>query len=142
MIGLILQILLSLDPVQSSHVVAIWHGRPELALQLQRVCRRESRCQAIGIHAIDAHLSARAYWGQVQLGHLRRVCQAHGSDFGRWGTRGAFGLQAAAHWPYLPVCYQPEALDVPLVSAFVAASKWLRVCDRRRRSGWCPRRRS
>lgn len=137
MLAALLAALLHLTPAQAAHVAAWAHGRPDIAEALVGICHRESRCQPVGVHDIDAHLSARAYWGQVGLGHLRRWCQRHGAP-GRWSTRGAWGLQAASHWRYLPACYPPEVLDVPAVSAWVAARKYLARCDgRRARRGWC-----
>lgn len=142
MIKLLITLVTLLPAKPAAYVVALAHGRIDIAPQLVRICKRETyNCAAVGIHEVDAHLSARSYWGQVQLGHLDRRCQRHGDVHGRWSTRGAFGLNAAVHWPYLPRCYQPEWLDVPLVSAYVATRKYLRVCDGRKmehRDRWCP----
>jgi len=139
MLSLLLAALIQLPPVPAAHVAAWLVGSPEIAPALVSICHRESRCQPLGVHDIDAHISPRAYWGQVRLGHLRRVCQRHGRTRGRWSTRGAFGLQAASHWQYLPPCYQPEMLDVPLVAALVAAHKYRARCTapKARRRGWC-----
>ena len=134
MLRLLVALMASLSPSSAAHVAAWVYDVPAEALL--RVCHRESRCTAVGEHRIDAHLSTASYWGQVRLGHLDPRCQ----DPGGWATRGAWGLNASAHWQYLPPCYQPQWLDVPIVSAVVAAQKWERVCRGKRRRRWCPRR--
>jgi hypothetical protein len=120
------------SPTIAAHVVTVGQ-HPEVREALLRVCWRESRCRSIGEHGRDSHLSRSAWRGQVQLGHLEEDCQPYGG--GGWATRGAFGLSAAAHWQYMPACYQPEAFDSSWVSAWVAMRKWLRVCTER-----CPQR--
>ena len=117
-------------------IVCLLLGRPDVAPELLKICTRESRCQPIGVHEGDSHLSWRGYHGQVRLGHLDPSCQPYVPR--GWATRGAWGLSAASHWQFLPACYQPQALDLPLVSAWVAAQRWLAWCDRPgRRRGWC-----
>ena len=113
--------------------------RPDIAENLHKICRRESRCKEISVHEIDSHLSRKSWGGQVQLKHIDKECQPDGKGK-RWATRGAFGLNASAHWKYLPKCYKPEVFDYPLVSAFIAAQKFLKRCDKKRRSeraSWC-----
>jgi len=134
-ISAILSVLL--DPRTAAMAVSIMFGRPDIAPRLVEICQRESRCQPIGVHERDAHLSRAGYRSQVRLGHLDPSCQRPSPR--KWATRGAFGLSAASHWAYLPACYQPHWLDVPLVSAYVAAAKYLRRCDRGDHSGvrWC-----
>jgi hypothetical protein len=91
------------------------------------VCLREFNCQRIGVHRGDAGGSRSGWLGQVALGHLDPACQPY--KRGAWATRGPFGLSAASHWQFLPDCYEPEVLDVPLISARVAAKKYLARCD-------------
>lgn len=124
------------NPKVAAVVASLLVGDPGVAEPLMRVCQRESRCQAIGVHAVDAGLPA--YWGQVKLGHLDPSCQQY--QPGQWATRGAFGLSASSHWEYLPRCFQPWWLDVPLISAWVAAQKYVRRCTgpSRKRRSWCP----
>ena len=131
--------LLSLGPEPAIEEAARIVGRPDIAGPLLSVCRRESRCKAIGVHAIDARRVASSYVGQVRLGHLDAECQPRG-DLWRWGTRGMMGLNAADHWQWLPACYAPEVLDFPIVSAIVAARKYLKHCDGKRARRWCPSR--
>lgn len=132
----------ALDPVEAAEVAARLVGRPDIAPALVRVCERETSdgtvCRRVGVHQRDAWVSASSWGGQVQLGHLDPRCQPRGEGR-RWATRGVAGLNAAAHWPYLPPCYQPEMLDVPIVSMLVAARKYLRRCDGERTRRWCPR---
>jgi hypothetical protein len=134
-----LVMLYSLGPEAAIERAADIVGRPDIVPALLEVCRRESRCQAIGVHAVDAHHRASSYVGQVRLGHLDASCQERG-DLWRWGTRGMMGLNAADHWEYMPACYQPEVFDVPIVSALVAARKYLRRCDGERQRSWCPKK--
>lgn len=135
--------LVRLEPGTAAVIAAVLHGRPDLADDLRRVCERESRCQPIGVHEIDAHLSRGGWRGQVALGHLTAACQPASAGETRpgardgWATRGAWGLSAASHWEYLPDCYPPQILDVPIVSAWIAVQK-LERCEVER-SGWCPR---
>ena len=140
---LILALLLTLPPVPAAHVAAWLNGRPDLVDRLVRICKRESRCKVIGLHSKDATLDPSDGWsGQVRLEHLEPWCQPYRPD--TWSTRGAWGLSAASHWHYLPRCYQPEVLDVPLVSAWVATRKLMTGCPRKGWGGWCgpkPRRR-
>ena len=86
------------------------------------------------MHEIDRHLSSIGWRGQVSLGHLDPECQPYRD--GQWATRGAWGLSAASHWNYLPPCYPPEVLDIPIVSAWIAAQKYIALCDDTR-AGWC-----
>lgn len=138
MFSLVLLALAALSPIEAAEVAARIVGRPDIAPALVKICQRESRCKAIGVHARDAWVSRSGWTGQVQLGHIDRECQPYKK--GQWATRGAWGLNASVHWRYLPACYQPEVLDVPIVSAVVAAKKFLKRCDGRRDSPWCPSR--
>lgn len=136
MISALVVLLMNLPPKPAAYLAAVLHGRPGIAKALIRVCRRESRCQTLGIHAIDSHLDG--WGGQVRLGHLRAWCQPWAPM--TWTTRGAWGLSAASHWRYLPACYPAAALDIPIVSAMVAAAKHLERCDVAKTSSWCPTR--
>jgi hypothetical protein len=116
-------------------VVCLVLGEPDLVKPLLEICERESRCQPIGVHNVDAHLSWRGYHGQVGLGHLDPDCQPY--EPRGWATRGPWGLSAASHWEYLPRCYSPAALDVPIVSAWVAARAYQRRCRGKPKASWC-----
>jgi hypothetical protein len=111
--------------------------------RIERICQRESRCisapelsSRVGIHVRDAMISRSSWLGQVRLEHLDPECQPYVD--GHWATRGPWGLNAAVHWQYLPECYQPEILDIVLVSAIVAARKFARRCaGGDPELGWC-----
>ena len=134
MIWTILKIFSS--PSASAGLVALLMGRPEIADDLRAICHRESRCTAKRVHERDAWVSDREWAGQVRLGHLDPSCQPWAP--GAWATRGAWGLSAGAHWAYLPPCYPPQILDIPIVSAIVAAQKYIKRClPKRKTKGWC-----
>jgi len=132
----VIRLLLN-DPKIAAFVVALLHGNPDVTDDLVSICYRESLCRPITVHQIDTANDPSDGWrGQVNLGHLRPACQPYRPNV--WATRGAFGLSAASHWRYLPACYPPEILDVPIVSAFVAYRKYTGVCQARGiRRGWC-----
>ncbi len=144
MVGLLISILYTLPPRAAAHVAAWLIGAPEIGDALERVCERESRCERIGVHGVDKQWSRPAWLFQTRRRHrgrrgyigLRAWCQTY--DGGGWGTRGAFGLNAAAHWQFMPPCYQAWWFDVPIVSALVSAAKWRAVCAPPRK-GWCGR---
>jgi hypothetical protein len=131
---------------------ATMDGRRDLGAQLERIAHRESigkqgresdvdawrRSARVGIHKRDAGSSRRVWRKMVRRGALDPACQPYVD--GGWSTRGPWGLMAALHARWLPRCYQPHWLDVPLVSALVAARKYLEQCEpqpRPRRRGWC-----
>jgi len=125
------------NPKVAAYVAAFLFGRPELADDLVDICKRESRCQPVGAHEIDAHISRPEWHGQVSWGHLDPQCQPRDVP-GGWATRGAFGLSAGAHWAYMWPCYDPRWFDSPWVSAWVAVRKYERKCvPKRQRRGWC-----
>ena len=132
--------LLSLGPEEAIEQAARDLGRPDIAPELLRICKRESNCKPIGIHLRDARPGASSYAGQVHLKHLDPTCQPKG-DWRRWGTRSLFGMNAADAWPYMPECYQPEWLDIPYVASLAAAKFYIAKCDGKRGRRWCPKRR-
>lgn len=116
---------------------ALWIGRPDIADDLQSICKRESKCSFIREHEIDAWISPHEWHGQKDLGHLNPECQKKNVD-GGWATRGSWGLSAGAHWKYLPKCYQPSVLDIPHISAIIAAKKYVKNCwAQKNYTGWC-----
>lgn len=132
----------AIRPISAAYIAAWAVGAPWIAPDLVRICKRESPghacARAVGVHRRDAWVSDREWRSQVRLGHLDPVCQR--DQPGEWGPRGNWGLSAASHWQFLPVCYQPQWLDVPLVSAIVAARKYLKRCAVVfRASRWCPK---
>jgi len=125
------------DPKGSAVLAANFIDRPEIASGLIEICKRESRCKPIKIHAIDSWAASRVYDKQVSRGVLNPACQHKAQG---WSTRGAFGLIAAYHMHYLPSipCVPPQVFDVPLISAIVAAKKYERICLKVARNAWCP----
>lgn len=127
-------------PPRTAAVLASWAvGAPWIAPDLVRICKRESPghdCrERVGVHARDAWVSDSEWKSQVRLGHLNPICQPYRERV--WATHGNWGLSAASHWQFLPPCYPPEILDVPIVSAYAAAQKFLAVCRPTYRSRWC-----
>jgi hypothetical protein len=135
--------LVTLDPRAAVLVVT---PDPGERAQLMAIGWRESRLRAVGRHKVDAvprgwtgpglararTVGARAWARAVQRRLLDPgACplQARGEP-SSWSTRGPWGLVAAYSVPYLPGCWPPWALDVPLVSAWVARQR-LRAAGRR-----------
>ena len=162
---LALALALSLSPpaaarfalLADGHALATRDGRLTVADRLVRVCWRESRCvppdghltaaeaaarsHRVGVHVRDAASSRRVWRKMVRRGELDPACQPY--EPGMWATRGPWGLMAALHARYLPECYAPHWLDVPLVSAAVAARKYLERCEPlpwAERPRWCTKR--
>jgi len=133
----LLALIFALPPVPAAYFAAGILGRPDIAPALVGICHRESRCEPIGAHLRDhGRVPGDGWPGQVRLGHLRPWCQPYKPR--TWATRGAWGMSAASAWPYLPPCYRPQWLDVPIVGALAAARRYVDRCDgRRNRQGWC-----
>ena len=125
--------LLTRGPYESAHLVA-----PDDAPTLRAIAYRESRGRWLGRHKADERpqgwtgdgdqaarrVGGRAWARAVQAGILRPDrCPFHQRGDARdWSTRGAFGHVAAYAMPYLP-CLPPQVLDIPIVSALVAARR-------------------
>ena len=135
--------LLALGPRAAVPVVT---SDPLEQRQLLAIGWRESRLRRVGRHKVDAlprgwtgpglalarSVGARAWQRAVERGLLRpSSCPWHRrGEASRWSTRGPWGLVAAYSVPYLPGCWPPWALDLPVVSAWVAVQR-LRVAGRR-----------
>ena len=120
-------LLFLLDPAPAARAVAEVRGIPEAAPALIEICRRESRCSRVGLHARDAWISPIAYRRAVKARRLRPWCQP--PDAVAWGSRGAWGLVAAYHVGFIAPCLPAEVLDVPIVSAWIAATKIKKICS-------------
>lgn len=132
--------LLALSP--RAAVVVVTPDERERA-QLLAIGWRESRLRAVGRHKVDARprgwtgpgltiarsVGARAWARAVQRGLLHPdQCPLHDrGEASRWSTRGAWGLVAAYSVPYLPGCWPPWALDIPVISAWVARERLRRA---------------
>jgi len=119
-------------------------GRPDLALELWRICRRESRCGQYGtpgVHERDAWVGRRVHARAVERGLLDPDrCEEHRITDARparaFATRGGFGQIAAYSIyrlePYLAPggCVAPEVLDqvgsaaLSAVLAMVEVDPW------------------
>lgn len=114
---------------------------------LLRIGWAESRLRPIGVHKRDVkprgwtgagrsaarRVGDAAWEGAVRAQALNPAdCSWHErGDASDWSTRGSWGMVAAYAVPYLPGCWPPWSLDVPLVSAWVAVRR-LRVARGRR----------
>lgn len=124
MLGALLFAWSVFDPRTAAHVAA--QGDEWVELELTRICWRESRCTAIGVHAVDSRYDGTVWAKAVGVGWLDSACQGDGQN---WSTRGPWGLMAAFHIRRVGIpCLPAAVLDVPLVSALVAADKLRRIC--------------
>jgi hypothetical protein len=130
--------LLILGPREAAHVVA----NPEDAQVLRAITYRESRGRWLSRHKADQRprgwqgdgdraarrVGSRAWARAVQAGLLDPgTCPFHERGDARdWSTRGSWGHVAAYAMPYLP-CLPPAVLDLPIVSAWVAAKRLRRA---------------
>lgn len=134
--------LLALTPAQAIRVVTqdAWERR-----DLRAIGWRESRLERLGVHPGDAWVGSRAWRSAVRVGRLDpQACPLHRrGDPRRWATRGSWGQIAAYAVPYLPGCWPPWALDVPVVGAWVAVRRLRRARRRDATRGlraWLPKR--
>lgn len=122
MFAALLQIVL--DPIVAGHVAAAMLGEPGIGDAMARVCARESRCSAIGVHEVDAHRSRAAWTIAAQAGTLDpATCEWHRLDAGPWSTSGPWGAMRAFTLPHVRACLPAWALDVPLVGAIAVARR-------------------
>lgn len=147
-------ILLILSIVFHVHTSAAFvsMGDEKVYRDLLKVCQRETRCSLVFAHSTDSELSGRGWYGQVRLGHLDASCQpkrqkcllttpGRGDEVRStcWASHGAWGLSAASSWEEISPwwrCYRPWVLDIPIVSAAIAAKRLKVNCPGRK---WCPR---
>lgn len=122
-------------PEQAAYQTAMRWDVPQLVEPLIRICRRESagygtgHCKALGVHEGDAGNSRRVWRRAVERGLLNAWCQPY--DHRQYSTRGAWGLMAAYNLHYLDMpCLPPWVLDVPVISAEIAARKLWKICSR------------
>ena len=121
--------LLALDPRDAVTLAARLERADEATLM--HLCVIESGgCRRVGIHARARPNVARrpglgAWVKALRAGIVRpsEECPHHqqSDDPERWSVRGPMGLVAAYHLHRLAPCAAPEALDVPLLAAVVAA---------------------
>ncbi len=132
MLGLLLVLLrvLLTNPVAASHAAAWATAQPELAQELVKICRRESRCMLVSVHEKDAHAGPLMHYKALKVGWLDRECTWHHGQSRRFSTRGAHGLSAAYSLRFLGACLPPEVLDIPIFSALAAARRARYMCER------------
>ncbi len=122
------------DPVSATKVATAGTGMTREAL---RVCHRESRCEAIGKHTIDASSAAPMYKRATTAGVLLSWCPWHREPVGVTGPHGLsyeYTLQALPRWQR---CIPPKVFALPIVSAWA----WLKRQEWRcERYGACNRR--
>lgn len=105
-------------------------GIPWAAHELHKVAHAESRNTVQAEHAGLNRRGRDFHRRALAVGWLA-PCQDYDPD--AWGVRGTYGLVAAYHVRHLGACVRPEAVDVPLIGAYLAALSW----ERLRRSGLC-----
>ncbi len=140
--------LLTLPPEPATRAGAAMAGREDLADELVDICRREApggACErSIGAHATDRWAAASMYRNALHHGWLG-TCALNTAvdrhDRERFGVRGVHGLSAAYSLWHLGPCMAPELLDIPFLSAVIAAKRadyqckaaHLRACTREAR---------
>lgn len=120
--------LVLLDPWRANELVA--RGDQVLELHLDRTCWRESKCQRLGVHEIDAWAGRQVYRNAVKRKWLDpERCPFHRDRNAGWSTRGPHGLMAGYNLRFVPIpCLPAAAMDVPFVSAWAAANKVHYLC--------------
>lgn len=130
--------LFTLPPEPATRAGAAMAGRPDLADELVAICRRESPgddCTAfVASHPPAANRARAMYRKAVKHGWLA-TCAANTAvtvaDQDRFGVRGAHGLSAAYSLWHIGDCLAPETLDVPFLSAVIAARRATYQCEAR-----------
>jgi len=128
--------LLSLPPEPATRAGAAMAGRSDLADELVAICRREApggACrETVGAHPPDLGAAAGMYRKAVQKGWLGTCAlntAVDAADRERFGVRGVHGLSAAYSLWHLGPCLAPELLDLPFLSAVIAARRANYQCE-------------
>lgn len=121
---------IAFDPPLATVVGTLLAGEPRLARELLAICRRESHCRAVRAHVRDMQAGPIMFKKAMARGWLSEACIWHGGDRHRYSTRGVHGISAAYSLRFVGVCLPPEALDIPLVSAYAAARRSRHMCER------------
>ncbi len=128
--------LLSLPPEPATRAGAAMAGRPDLADELVDICRRESpgsSCTTVvGLHPPSLNPVEGMYRKASERGWLATCPEntAHdAADRERFGVRGVHGLSAAYSLWHLGPCLAPEVLDIPFISAVIAAKRATYQCE-------------
>ncbi|MEM6994393.1 MAG: hypothetical protein AAF721_28015 [Myxococcota bacterium] len=121
---------LAFDPVLATLVGSLVAGEPQLAKELLSICRRESHCRPVGAHVKDMPAGPTMHRKAMARDWLADDCIWHRGDPYRFSTRGVHGISAAYSLRFVGRCLPPEALDIPIVSAYAAAKRSRFMCDR------------
>jgi len=128
--------LFTLPPEPATRAGAAMAGRPDLARELVDICRRESPgndcATLVGSHPPTANRARAMYRKAIQRGWLATCPLNTASDTAdqdRFGVRGAHGLSAAYSLWHIGDCLAPEVLDVPFLSAVIAARRATYQCE-------------
>ena len=128
--------LFTLPPEPATRAGAAMAGRADLARELVDICRRESPgsdcATLVGAHPPRANLARAMYRKAIKRGWLA-TCPLNTAtdttDQDRFGVRGAHGLSAAYSLWHIGDCLAPEVLDVPFLSAVIAARRATYQCE-------------
>lgn len=128
--------LLTLPPEPATRAGAAMAGRSDLANELVAICRREApggACElTVGAHPPDRKAAPAMYRKAVTKGWLG-TCSLNTAvdarDRERFGVRGVHGLSAAYSLWHLGPCFPPELLDIPFLSAVIAAKRANYQCE-------------
>jgi hypothetical protein len=130
--------LFTLPPEPATRAGAAMAGRADLADELVDICRRESPgddCKTlVASHPPAANRARAMYRKAVKRGWVATCTHntaADVADQDRFGVRGAHGLSAAYSLWHIGPCLAPETLDVPFLSAVIAARRATYQCQAR-----------
>lgn len=137
MLAVLELIRIAFNPLLGTVVGAALAGEPQLSKELTRICRRESHCRLVGAHVGDLGAGPVMARKAKARGWLQPDCVWHRGDATRFSTRGIHGISAAYSLRFVDVCLPPEVLDIPLVSAYIAAKRSRFMCERH---GACTRK--
>ena len=130
MLAVLELIRIAFNPLLGTVVGAALAGEPQLSKELTRICRRESHCRLVGAHVRDVWAGPVMAKKAKARGWLQAECFWHRGDATRFSTRGIHGMSAAYSLRFVDTCLPPEALDIPLVSAYIAAKRSRFMCER------------
>ena len=112
------------SPKAASLLAAALIGRPEIGQEMLQICRRESRCRPIGVHARDAWAARRMWVAAVRVGYLDpERCHHHRWGDGQWSVSGSWGASRAYTLRFLPGCWPKKVLDITPIGAYAVARR-------------------
>lgn len=125
--------ILTLTPSEAIDHVTDFPEFRRLRDEMVTICKRESNCSEVSVHAKDSKHAASMYRNAVRVGWLDpEKCHHHRvksfADIARFGVRGPFGTSAAYTLWHLGGCLPPEVLDVPMFAALATAKRMVYQC--------------